>query len=152
MDGRQYKILYGCRPLRYGQSYGILRQQAEKFLAAVTKEEGVPADAGISKQGGEANTAGGKGAGHVVLRVRVNRLGPNVRGLHHEPRATGGSPSRLQSPPVYGRLTPYLDLDEKTKRGAQISARPAPGSRFTAVARDGIEPPTRGFSVRCSTN
>ena len=25
-------------------------------------------------------------------------------------------------------------------------------NRFASVARDGIEPPTRGFSVRCSTN
>ena len=43
---------------------------------------------------------------------------------------------------------------KKTPRG-RLSSSPAARRKFLickAVARDGIEPPTRGFSVRCSTN
>ena len=38
-------------------------------------------------------------------------------------------------------------------KGAAFTACPKPAVESTSkVARDGIEPPTRGFSVRCSTN
>ncbi len=35
---------------------------------------------------------------------------------------------------------------------AGVAARSNKGGEFRLVAREGIEPPTRGFSVRCSTN
>ncbi len=46
----------------------------------------------------------------------------------------------------------FLPFDTPTthqKRKAHLSMR---FSSIKMVARDGIEPPTRGFSVRCSTN
>src|ERR1019366_2812983 len=39
----------------------------------------------------------------------------------------------------------------RNKSGAALSTAPL-CSHLIEVARDGIDPPTRGFSVRCSTN
>jgi SMC interacting uncharacterized protein involved in chromosome segregation len=49
----------------------------------------------------------------------------------------------------YGGKTVYND-DAAT--GGNNRRRTMTMQRDFAVAREGIEPPTRGFSVRCSTN
>ena len=73
--------------------------------------------------------------------------------------------------PQYLGLTPIFGLDPvKSDRGDRIRTcdiqlpklalyqaelHPGNGAKILAkkmVARDGIEPPTRGFSIRCSTN
>ncbi len=80
------------------------------------------------------------------------RRGPARRGAEYDARARGrarqaGPVSRLL--PLSIRARPPVNA-----RGDQISRLVAPRLRqcFYRVAREGIEPPTRGFSVRCSTN
>jgi hypothetical protein len=51
--------------------------------------------------------------------------------------------------------TDWMSMAQKHRKKCSISA--FGGSLWTSlddemVAREGIEPPTRGFSVRCSTN
>ena len=58
----------------------------------------------------------------------------------------------------YSSLNPVQSMDEKdemdrdTGKAPEARIEKTPQKRGISVPRDGIEPPTRGFSILCSTN
>ena len=64
--------------------------------------------------------------------------------------AVGDTPQRRQVPPeAAGIAQQRLHQNYTATNSVAANVRYSPGEK---VARDGIEPPTQGFSVLCSTN
>jgi len=53
-------------------------------------------------------------------------------------------------PEDFGQLPDNIETSSKNKNPA--TAKTVAGQLFSVVAGEGIEPPTRGFSIPCSTN
>ena len=96
-------------------------------------------------------------AGHLCLGTPVRRPVPSIFcGAHvvRSPAHTspGTSAFRRHDPPrsdTAGRSNPRGNSRSSLPRPAAPNLESHSGS---CMAREGIEPPTRGFSVRCSTN
>jgi hypothetical protein len=75
-----------------------------------------------------------------------------VEGSPYGPSTIAGSTDALALGPAAG-FPNHPQPDAKRRRSGEPAVRcPSPLMIFHAMAREGIEPPTRGFSVRCSTN
>ena len=83
------------------------------------------------------------------LPLRRDRRGPSLHG-----REQGEREARGRCRQVKQKRGDRSRLPRLLPHGGRATSRALPTLSCcpTSVARDGIEPPTRGFSVRCSTN